>query len=156
VIKTASNPTDNTETELTGDRLSVALSVGGSLRDQVTLSNFDIDISEQLTTTDQRVEHFTYDIDSTRLKGHVTVMTTQDIKQSIDPFMPREFPFAGQILISGANHTRLQITILGDESFTPPAGQGQIELQVDTGSGAFGAPIYTSWSALSAMVSTAP
>ena len=152
VIRTALNPTDETATQLIGDRLVVGLRVGGSLRDQVTMSNFEIDVSEQLTTTDQQIEHFSYDLDSTRLAGHVTVMTTQDLKRSINVFMPRQFPFAGQILIGGANHTRLQIAILGDEVSTPPAG-GQIELRVDTGSGAFGAPIYTSWSALSAMIS---
>ncbi len=155
-ITLASNPSDNTAYELTGDSLSVALSVGGKLRDQVTLSDFDIGISVQLTSTDQQVEHFTYDIDSSWLRGHISVMTTQDLAQVIDAFMPRQYPSAGQILIGGANHTRLQITILGDETFTPPAGQGQIELQIDPGTGAFGAPIWTGWSELSAMVMTGP
>lgn len=156
VIRTAENPTDSTEYELTGDRISLALSVGGKPRDQVTLSSFDIGIETQLTSTGQQVEHFTYDIDSSWLRGHVTVMTTQDLKQVLDLIMPRRFSFAGQILVSGANHTRLLITILGDETFTPPAGQGQIEIQVDPGTGNFGAPIWTSWSELSAMVMTAP
>lgn len=30
--------------------------------------------------------------------------------------MPHQFPFAGQILVSGASHTRLQLTILGDDT----------------------------------------
>jgi hypothetical protein len=156
LVKTAQNPSDSTDYELHGDSLSVSLSAGGTLRDDITLSHFDIGISMQLTSTDQEVEHFSYDIDSSRLKGHITVMTTQDLKEVIDAFMPREHPFAGQILISGANHTRLQITILGDETFTPPAGQGQIELQVDPGTGTFGAPIWTRWADLSAMVSITP
>jgi hypothetical protein len=156
VIRTAENPSDRTEYELTGDRFSIALSIGGKPRDQVTLSNFDLDLTTQLTTTGQQAEHFTYDIDSSWLRGHVTVMTTQDLKQVLDFIMPRRFPFAGQVLVSGADHTRLQITILGDETFTPPAGQGQIEIQVDPGTGSFGAPIWTSWSELSAMVMTAP
>lgn len=154
VIRTAANPTDDTTTELTGDSFSLALDVGGQLRDQATLSSFDIAISQQLTSTDQQVEHFTYDLDSSWIKGHIGVMTTQDLKQVIDLVTPRQFPFTGQILISGANHTRLQITILGDETFTPPAGQGQVELQIDPGTGAFGAPIWTGWSELSAMVMT--
>jgi hypothetical protein len=152
VVTIAQNPSDNTEYELTGDSFSISLSVGGRQRDQATLSSFDLDISLQLTSTDQQVEHFTYDLDSSRLQGHVSVMTTQDLEQVIDAFTPRQFPSAGQVLISGANHTRLQITILGDETFTPPAGQGQIELQIDPGTGAFGAPIWTSWSDLSAMI----
>jgi hypothetical protein len=152
VLRTAASPADDTEYELSGDSLRVALSVGGTLRDQFALSSFDIVISQQLTSTDQQVEHFTYELDSTWLAGHIAVMTTQDIKQRIDFVTPRQHPFAGQIMISGANHTRLRITILGDETFTPPAGQGQIELEIDPGSGAFGAPTWTSWSALSAMV----
>lgn len=152
VIKIAQNPTDNTEDELTGDHISMTLSVGGKQRDQITMSSFDIDISQQLTSTGQQVQHFTYDIDSSWLQGHIGVMTTQDIKQLIDLLTPRQYPFAGQIAISGASATRLQITILGDEKFTPPAGQGQIELQIDSGTGAFGAPIWTSWSELSAMI----
>lgn len=156
VIRTAENPSDSTEYELTGDRFSLALSVGGKPRDQVTVSNFDLDITTLLTTTGQQVEHFAYDIDSSWLRGHVTVMTTQDLQQVLDLIMPRQFSFAGQILVTGASHTRLQITILGDETFTPPAGQGQIEIQVDPGTGSFGAPIWTSWSELSAMVMTAP
>lgn len=156
VVKTAQNPSDSTDYELQGDSLSISLSVGGAVRDDITLSHFDIGVSFQLTSTDQQVEHFSYDIDSSRLKGHISVMTTQDLKQVIDAIMPREHPSAGQILLTGASHTRLQITILGDETFTPPAGQGQVELQVDPGTGTFGAPIWTSWADLSAKVSTAP
>ncbi len=154
VIKIAQTPSDGTEEQVTGDSISISLSVGGKPRDQVTLSSFDIDVSQQATSAGQQAEHFAYDIDSSWLKGHVSVMTTQDLQQVVDLIMPHQFPFAGQILISGANHTRLQITILGDETFTPPAGQGQIELQIDPGTGTFGAPIWTSWSALSAMIMT--
>ena len=111
----------------------------------VTLSRFDIDAFDQLTPTEQRVEHFSHDVDSSRLQGHISVMTPQDVKLGSEVF-----PFTGQILISGASHTRLKITILGDETFTPPAGQGQVELQIDPGTGTFGAPIWTSWPALSA------
>lgn len=156
VIQIAQSPSDSTGEEVTGDRISISLSVGGKLRDQVTLSSFDIGISQQTTSAGQQAEHFAYDIDSSWLNGHVSVMTTQDLEQVVDLIMPHQFPFAGQILISGASHTRLQITILGDETFTPPAGQGQIELQIDPGTGVFGAPIWTSWSALSAMVMTGP
>lgn len=159
-ITAAQNPTDDTRYELTGDHFDVALSAGGAVRDEVTLSSFDIVIDQQLTSTDQEVQHFTYDVDSSRLKGHITVMTTQDVQQTIDPIQPTQYPFAGQILVTGASHTRLQITILGDETFTPPAGEGQgegqIELEVDPGTGTFGAPIWTTWAELSAMVATAP
>lgn len=155
-LTAAQNPSDDTRYELTGDHFDVALSAGGVVRDEVTLSSFDIVIDQQLTSTDQQVQHFTYDVDSSRLAGHIAVMTTQDVTQTIDPIQPTLYPSAGQIVVTGANHSRLQITILGDETFTPPVGQGQIELAIDAGTGAFGAPTWTSWAELSAMVAAAP
>jgi hypothetical protein len=148
--------TAGTAEEVTGDRISISLSVGGKLRDQVALSRFDIGISQDASSAGQQSEHLAYDIDSSWLEGHVSVLTTQDLERVVDLDMPHQFPFAGQILISGARHTRLQITILGDETFTPPAGQGQVEIQVDPGTGTLGAPIWTSWSALSAMIMSGP
>ncbi len=53
-------------------------------------------------------------------------------------------------MIEGANSVRLQVTILGDETFVPPMGEGQIELQLDSGTGTFGSPIWLSWATLSA------
>ena len=137
---------DPTELELLGDSFTVAVIFDGKLRDQVTLSSFDIVAFDQPTATVQQVKHFHYDVDRSRLQGRIGVMTTQDVK-----FGTGADPFTGQILVSGANHTRLQITILGDETFIPPAGQGQVELQIDPGTGTFGAPIWTSWLALSVL-----
>lgn len=156
VIKITQSPPAGTAEEVTGDRISISLSVGGKLRDQVALSSFDIAISQDASSVGQQSEHLAYDIDSSWLAGHVSVLTTQDLEQVVELDMPHQFPFAGQILISGASHTRLQITILGDETFTPPADQGQIELRIDPGTGAFGAPIWTRWSALSAMIMSGP
>jgi hypothetical protein len=45
---------------------------------------------------------------------------------------------------------RLQVTILGDETFVPPAGEGQIELQLDSGTGSFAPAVWLSWATLSA------
>ena len=42
------------------------------------------------------------------------------------------------------------ITILGDESFPPPAGQGQVKLELDAGTGSLGAAVYVSWADLEA------
>jgi hypothetical protein len=44
----------------------------------------------------------------------------------------------------------LQVTILGDETFVPPAGEGQIELQLDPGTGTFEPPTWVNWPALAA------
>jgi hypothetical protein len=53
-------------------------------------------------------------------------------------------------LITGADKERLQVTILGDETFVPPMGEGQIELQLDSGSGSFGPPTWLNWATLTA------
>jgi archaellin len=156
-LKSSTDPNaSGTELQLTGSHLSVSLS-GGAASDKLTLSNFDIDVKQDLSNTpNQQIETIDYDIDSTRLKGHISVMTNDPVKQILDAGIPREFAHAGQVLITGANHTRLQITILGDETFTPPAGQGQVKIELDTGAGSFGAPIWVNWTALKAMVGTAP
>jgi hypothetical protein len=134
---------------LTGDHLSLAVS--GAVQDKVTLSSFDIQVTDDTTAspaeTDAKVD---YELDTTRLAGHISVSTTHDMKQ----LETGEHPYAGTVLITGANHGRLQIAIHGDETYTPPAGQGQVELQVDTGTGSFGASIWVSWDMLTALAQT--
>jgi hypothetical protein len=44
----------------------------------------------------------------------------------------------------------LQATIFGDETFVPPAGEGQIELQLDPGTGSFGPAVWVSWATVAA------
>jgi hypothetical protein len=87
---------------------------------------------------------------SSRLNGEITVTTTQEFKQIVDPAERRLYPYTGQLLIAGASSVRLQATILGDETFVPPAGEGQIELQQDSGTGSFGPAVWLSWATLSA------
>jgi len=153
-FKLSADPSSSgTELELTGSRLSVSVSGGTAASDKLTLSNFDIDVKEDLSNTpSQQVETIDYDIDSSRLKGHISVMTNHPVMQ----ILGAEFPHAGQVLIAGANHTRLQITILGDETSTPPSGQGQVEIELDTGSGTFGAPIWVNWATLKSLVGSTP
>jgi hypothetical protein len=156
-FKSSSDPNaTGSELELTGNRLTVSVS-GGATSDKLTLSNFDVDVKQDLASTPgQQIETIDYDIDSSRLKGHIAVMTNDPVKQILDGAVPHNFPHAGQVLITGATHTRLQITILGDDTYTPPAGQGQVKLELDAGTGAFGAPIWVSWTALAALAGSAP
>lgn len=156
-FKSSADPNaPGSEFELTGSHLSTSIS-GGAVSDKLTLSNFDIDLKQDLSNTpNQQIETIDYDIDSTRLKGHISVMTNDPVKQILDAGIPHEFPHAGQVLITGASHTRLQITILGDETFTPPAGQGQVEIELDAGTGTFGAPIWANWTTLKSLVGSAP
>jgi len=40
------------------------------------------------------------------------------------------------------------MTIMGDETYIPPAGQGQIEYRLDLDTGTFGAPFWGNWAGL--------
>jgi len=156
-FKSSSGDNSSFEFELSGSRLSVSVSKGGTLSDKATLSDFDIDVKQDLSSTPSEViETVDYDVDSTRLKGHISVMTNDPIKQIADDTAPHQYPHAGQVLVTGASKSRLQITILGDETFTAPAGQGQVKIELDTGSGSFGAAIYANWSDLQVLAGATP
>jgi hypothetical protein len=136
-----------------GDELAATVTAGGAVRDRLTLSGFSIDIVDGRDVHDpanQTTVQLRVDLASTRLGGRVGAMTTDDLWQRRDPQTPRQFPYRGQIMVTGANNGRLQLTIQGDETFVAPAAQGQIELRLDLGSGELGAPSWVDWPALAA------
>jgi hypothetical protein len=136
---------------LTGSSLAISVSKSGAVSDSVTLTNFDFTFEEDLTVSPHQLySSFNYALASSRLNGEITVTTTQEFKQIADPAETHLYPYAGQLLIAGANSVRLQVTILGDETFVPPTGEGQIELQLDSGTGTFGPAVWVSWATLSA------
>lgn len=136
---------------LIGSNLSISVSKGGAVSDSVTLTNFDFNFEEDLTVSPHQLySSFNYTLASSRLNGRITVATTQEFKQIVDPAETHLYPYAGQLMIAGGSSERLQVTILGDETFVPPAGEGQIELQLDSGTGSFGPAIWLSWATLSA------
>jgi hypothetical protein len=152
----AANKTANggfsTETfGLTGSSLAVSVSKSGVVSDSVNLTNFDFNFEEDLTVSPHQLySSFNYTLTSSRLNGEIAVTATEQFKQIVDPAETHLYPYAGQLLITGANSVRLQVTILGDETFVPPAGEGQIELQLDSGTGTFGQPTWLSWATLAA------
>jgi hypothetical protein len=136
---------------LIGSSLTISVSKGGAISDSVTLTNFDFNFEEDLTVSPHQLySSFNYTLASSRLNGEITVATTQEFKQIVDPAETHLYPYAGQLMIAGANSMRLQVTILGDETFVPPAGEGQIELQLDSGTGSFAPAVWLSWATLSA------
>ena len=144
------------EFELSGKRLTVSVS-GGTVNDKLTLSDFDIDVKADSTVTPaEQSESIDFDIDSTRLKGHIAVATNAPVKQLVGATPAREYPHAGQVVVTGANKSRLQITIAGDETYQPPTGEGQVKLELDSGNGSFAAAIWVSWAALRAEAGGAP
>ena len=136
---------------LTGSSLSISVSKSGAVSDSVTLTNFDFNFEEDLTASrHQLYSSFNFKLASSRLNGQINVATTQEFKQIVDPAETHLYPYAGQLMISGADSERLQVTILGDETFVPPAGEGQIELQLDSGTGSFAPAVWLSWATLTA------
>lgn len=144
------------EFELTGKRLTISVT-GGTVSDKLTLSDFDIDVKADTSGTPaEQSETIDYDIDSSRLDGHISVMTAPAVTQLLDATPARQFPHAGRILITGAKSSRLQITIAGDETYVPPAGEGQVKIELDTGTGSFAAPIWVNWAMLQSLAGSAP
>jgi hypothetical protein len=136
---------------LTGSSLAISVSKSGAVSDSVTLTNFDFNFEEDLTVSPHQLySSFNYTLASSLLHGEIAVTTTEEFKQIVDPAETHLYPYAGQLLITGANSARLQVTILGDETFVPPAGEGQIELQLDSGTGSFGPATWLSWATLAA------
>jgi hypothetical protein len=136
---------------LTGSSLAVSVSKGGVVSDSVNLTNFDFNFEEDLTVSPHQLSSsFNYTLTSSRLNGEIAVTATEEFKQIVDPAETHLYPYAGQLLITGADSVRLQVTILGDETFVPPAGEGQIELQLDSGTGSFGQATWLSWATLAA------
>ena len=134
---------------LTGTRLMVTVSNGGTLIETATLSNFNLNYVEDLTVVPHELDStLTYTINSMQLGGQFQVRTLQTLRQVADPLVARLFPFAGQLEFDGASGTRLLMTIRGDETYIPPAGQGQIEYQLDLNTGTFGAPFWGNWAGL--------
>ncbi|MHB8475987.1 MAG: hypothetical protein ACYDBZ_06845 [Steroidobacteraceae bacterium] len=149
--KTAGGALTTETFDLSGSSLAVAVSSGGAVSDSVTFSNFNFNFEEDQTVSPHQLySALSFTLASTRLNGTIVVTTTQEFKQIDDPSVARLYPYTGQLLITGADKQRLQVTILGDETFVPPAGEGQIELQLDPGSGSFGPPIWLSWATLTA------
>jgi len=148
----ALNGAVTTETfDLSGSSLSVSVTKSGAATDSVTLTNFDFNFEEDQTVSPHQLySSLSFTLASSRLDGTITVTTTREFKQIVDPSETRMYPYTGQLLIMGAGSERLQVTVLGDETFVPPAGEGQIELQLDSGSGTFGAPTWLSWATLTA------
>ncbi|MGC2032420.1 MAG: hypothetical protein WA642_20550, partial [Steroidobacteraceae bacterium] len=149
--KTAGGAVTTETFDLSGSSLAVSVSNSGAVSDSVTLTDFDFNFEEDQTVSPHQLySSLSFILASSRLNGTIVVTTTQEFKQIDDSSVTRRYPYTGQLLITGAAKERLQVTILGDETFVPPAGEGQIELQLDSGSGSFGSPIWLSWATLTA------
>jgi len=146
-------PATSVVLDLSNVNLSALISYNGAPLDSENLANANINLTEDLTLSpNQLYADFSYTLASTLLNGSITANTTQTIKRIADPAVSHTFPYTGQIILLGSNNTRERITIWGDETYVPPAGQGQVEIQFDPGTGSFAAPIWVNWSTLEQII----
>jgi len=128
---------------VSSNQISVAIS-SPTINDKITLSN--LDITETLSDTGDSSATESYSIETSRLGGLFSLDTDTAVATSALSLHPH----AGQVTVTGAKSSRLVITVLGDETFTPPAGQGQVKLELDTADGKLAAAVYMSWTDLEA------
>jgi hypothetical protein len=133
--------------------LAALINYNGAPLDSERLSNANINLTEDLTISpNQLYADFSYTLASTLLNGTVSANTAQTIKRIADPSVSHTFPYTGQVVLLGSNNTRERITIWGDETYLPPAGLGQVEIEFDPGTGSYAAPIWVNWSTLQQII----
>lgn len=126
-----------TESSVVMTSTSYSIIIGSNV---TTISNFSFTESYTIAT-DLYSSTSNYTLASTELGGSVTVTT-------IDPMQQRGirlYPFAGQFIVTGANNSKIRVTILGDE--THAGDDVQIDLD-ENGDNTYERTILRDWSAL--------
>ncbi|HET9627062.1 MAG TPA: hypothetical protein VFP84_37140 [Kofleriaceae bacterium] len=125
---------------ITASSLSVAIT-SPAVTDKITLS--DLDIATSVVNGESSATE-SYNVETQQLGGLFSVDTDTPVATASLALHPH----AGQVTVTGAKNSKLIITVLGDESFTPPAGQDQVKLELDSGDGKLAAAVYVSWAQL--------
>lgn len=148
LVHVAPSPNGDDVFDVAADSLHATSAVGASPRDDLTASDVHIHETNNFMFP-LFVTRWTqsYQLESVRIGGRFAVATTTTLVHAWDG---SQYPASGQLEITGADHTRLLITVAGDELSVPNTGEDFIKLEVDPGSGTPGPPRWVSWAALSA------
>jgi len=107
------------------------------------ITNFAI-AEALVSSTQNETVTFNYTVASTALKGSVTVITStpfQGLKSA-------RHPSTGVAVATGANNSKVRLTVLGSD----PTAPGQVQIEVDAdGDGAYESSTLYSWSTLDAL-----
>jgi hypothetical protein len=135
--------------DLTADSLHATSAVGATPRDELTAFDVHIHETNNVMHPSLFVTQWTesYQLESVRIGGRFTVATTTTLVHVSDG---SQYPASGELEITGADRSRLLITVAGDELSVPRTGEDFIKLEVDPGTGTLGAARWLSWAALSA------
>jgi len=102
------------------------------------ITNLNVSYTENYDTG-ASTEDVNYTVNSTKLNGSVNVATIQIIQYR----NYNEYPYAGQVVITGSGGTKIRLTAISDV-FTD---LNAVRKEVDTGSG-YGAATFLSWEQL--------
>jgi hypothetical protein len=132
--------TDFSSISISSNQIAVTVA-SPTLNTKLTLSNLDIheSIAGGLGGTVSVTE--SYSIDASQLGGRFTVDTNAALATGSDGAQSA----SGELEITGAQNSKLTVTVLGNENFVPPAGQGQIKVVLDT------TTLYLNWSDVEAV-----
>lgn len=149
LVHVAPAPNADDVFDLTADSLHATSAVGATPRDDITAFDVHIHETNNVVHPSLFVTQWTesFQLESVRIGGQFTVATKTALRHVWDG---SQYPASGELEITGADHTRLLITVAGDELSVPNTGEDFIKLEVDPGTGTLDAPRWLSWAALSA------
>jgi hypothetical protein len=102
-------------------------------------------INEALVYSTQNVTvTFNYTVSSTALNGSVAVTTSTPVQMQTRA----RHPYAGVVVATGANSSKVRLTVIGSD----PTAPGQVQIEVDAnGDGTYESSTLYSWSTLDAL-----
>ena len=135
--------TDFSSISISSNQIAVTVT-SPTINTKLTLSNLDIHESIAGGIGGTATVNESYSIDASQLGGRFSVATNTALATATGGTQSA----SGELEITGAQNTKLVVTVLGNENFVPPAGQGQIKVVLDTPGAT---TLYLNWSDVAAV-----